>query len=147
MFHMLGNIFHDHYRTPFSPKVEILLWTVQIYYKRSRFYHDGQDMLWKFKILLWTVKIFTMTGRDFVMNGGDFLDDRSRFYYEQLRFSWWQVEIFMRKGRDILWWQVEISMVVGLDFLMNSWDYHDDRSKFYNERQQFSRGLNSLAST
>lgn len=66
-------------------------------------------------ILLSTVKIFMMTG-------GDFSDDWSKFYYEHLRFSWWQVDIFLMKGRDVY-----------DDRLI----FHDDRSRFYYERSRF----------
>ena len=100
----------EFYGTPFWPKIEILLRTVQMHYERSRF-------SW------WHVKVFMMTCQDFIMNGLDFRDSRSRFYYERSRFSWWQVEIFMVKA-----W----------DFIMNSWDFHDSRSRFYHEQSRFS---------
>ena len=48
--------------------------------KKSRFYKNGSNFLWKFEISLWMVEIFMMKGRDFH-------DDRSRFLL-------WQVEIF-----------------------------------------------------
>ena len=49
-----------------KPKVEILLWTVQMYYGRANFIMNGQDILWKVEILLLMVHKYY---------------ERSRFYY------------------------------------------------------------------
>ena len=181
MFHMLRSIFHGHYGTPFLDqklrfyyewskyitrgrdfimnqqsryiiKSCVLLWTVWIYYDRSRFYYERSRFSWwlveifmmRGEVLLWAVEIFMMTSRyfhddrwGFIVNGRDFRDDRSRFYFEWSRFSWRQVEIFMMTGRD---------------FSGNRPRFYYEQLRcdgmwFYDERQQLSRDLNSLLPT
>ena len=106
-------------------KVEILLWTIQIYYESSGFSFEKSSCI--------------MNYQDFIMKKGqDFHDDRSRF-------SWWQVELFMMAGRDFydmsrfLSWQLEIFMMVpGQDFswrqldifMMTGKDFYDSRLRF-----------------
>ena len=89
------------YGTPVWQKVEILLWTVDIYWGRLRFYYERLRFSWKqIEIFMMTkVEIFMMT-----LSNSDFYDDRSSF-------SWWQVEIFMIAGQDFYdnrlrfsWW-------------------------------------------
>ena len=117
-------IFNVLYGAPFWGKVEILLWTVQIYYQRLIFYHGQSKYImkrywefimngWDFMMTDWN--LLRMVGI-FVITGWDFPDDRSRF-------QWWQVEIFMMADQGFhndksrfSWQQVEVFMMAGRNF-------------------------------
>ena len=91
------------------------LWNA-ILAKSRAFIMNSQDILWQVENLLWKVKIFMMTGQYF-------RNDKLIFYCEQSRFSWCQVEILL--------WTVQTCMMTHRDFIMNGWDFHDDRLRFY----------------
>ena len=116
----------------------------------------SQDLLWQIKISLWTVKIFMMTDQDFIMNSWDFIMSDQNISVDRLRFSWWTGQCFVMNCEDFqddklrfswwkvtkfLWWEVKIFLVTGQDFIINSWECHDDRSRFYYEQQQLPGGL------
>ena len=46
-------------------------------------------------------------------------------------FSWLQVEMLL--------WTAEIFMMKGRDFIMNGWDFHDDRPRFLQATKIFTR--------
>ena len=97
-------------------KTEILLYTVEICYERSRLYDDRSR--------------YVIAGPDFVMKRSRFHDGRSKFYCEWWMFLWWQL-------LEILLWTLEIFMMAARDFvkksrdfIMNGRDFKDDWSIF-----------------
>ena len=95
------------YGTPFESKFEILLWTVDIYYARSRFYYECS----------WYI---TKDG-DFIMNGRNILWQVEILLWRQVVILLWTVES-LRWQVEILLWMVEICMIKFCQILTKFWN-------------------------